>query len=252
MSLLLRSWLLAPSTETETLHFMDLIITFMVTIAAVVVGLLINTAMSFVDTIKHHWAMYAGQLIRLDQSLRNYGLESEPMRNQLQSFTAGAIVNFWRAEAAPTGVNCPDVRNISRDEARQVLGDVLNRIKLGIIGLNPSDPLRARLAADCLDQYREFARARWSLVLEPESSLPAPFLRMLVCWLMIIFLCIGLRAPANPLVLIMIALSAATLSSMMFIIMDMVNPYEGKYNLSSSTMRNALNVLIRENPVRGK
>src|SRR5271155_5470735 len=159
MSLLLRSWLLAPSTETETLHFMDLIITFMVTIAAVVVGLLINTAMSFVDTIKHHWAMYAGQLIRLDQSLRNYGLESEPMRNQLQSFTAGAIVNFWRAEAAPTGVNCPDVRNISRDEARQVLGDVLNRIKLGIIGLNPSDPLRARLAADCLDQYREFARA---------------------------------------------------------------------------------------------
>jgi hypothetical protein len=126
-------------------------------------------------------------------------------------------------------VNYPDVRDISRDEARQVLGDVLNRIKLGVIGLNPSDPLRARLAADCLDQYREFARARWSLVLEPESSLPAPFLRMLVSWLMIIFLCIGLRAPTNPLVLIMIALSATTLSSMLFIIMDMVNPYEGKY-----------------------
>jgi hypothetical protein len=71
IGLLLRSRISAPSTETETLHVMDFIISFMVTIAAVVVGLLINTAMSFVDTIKHHWAMYAGQLIRLDQSMRN-------------------------------------------------------------------------------------------------------------------------------------------------------------------------------------
>lgn len=252
LGLLFQFQLLKPSTETETLNFMNVIITFVLTISAVVIGLLINTAMSFVDTTKHHWAMYAGQLTRLDQSLRNYGLGAEPIRKQLQSFTAGAIANFWQAEELPTEVNGPDVRNISRDDARQVLGGLLNQIKLGIIGLNPSDPLHERLAADCLDQYREFARARWSLVLEPESSLPAPFFRMLITWLMIIFLCFGLRAPANPVVLIMIALSAATLSSMVFIILDMVNPYEGRYNLSSSTMRNALNIMIREDAVHKK
>jgi hypothetical protein len=191
LGLLLQSQLLKPSTETEALNFMNVIITFVLTISAVVIGLLINTAMGFVDTTKHHWAMYAGQLVRLDQSLRNYGLGAEPIRKQLQSFTAGAIVNFWQAEELPTEVNGPDVRNISRDDARQVLGGVLNQIKLGIIGLDPSDPLHERLAADCFDQYREFARARWSLVLEPESSLPAPFLRMLIAWLMIIFYVLG-------------------------------------------------------------
>ena len=81
----------------------------------------------------------------------------------------------------------PDVRKLSKDEAKQVLSNLLNRVELGIIRLRSPDALRDRLAADCFDQYKEFARARWSLLLAPQNSLPAPFLRMLVAWIMIIF-----------------------------------------------------------------
>src|SRR6476659_3720145 len=247
----LKSQLLERFTQTGALESMSLIISFLVTITAIVVGLLINATKSFVDATQNHWAIFAGQLIRLDQSMRNYGSESEQMRRQLQSFTAAAIVKFWRADDIPVGVTYPDVRKLSKDEAQQVLSDLLNRIELGIIRLKTPDPLHERLAADCFEQYKEFARARWSLLLAPQNSLPAPFLRMLVAWIMIIFLSFGLRAPANPLVMIVITLSATTLSGMMFAIIDVVDPYKGLYNISSKNMHSALEAMVTDNAVNG-
>ena len=250
LGFLLKAQLLERFTETGALESMSLIISFLVTITAIVVGLLINATKSFVDATQNHWAIFAGQLIRLDQSMRNYGSESEQMRRQLQSFTAAAIVKFWRADDIPIGVTYPDVRNLSKDEATQVLSDLVNRIELGIIGLKSPDPLHERLAADCFEQYKEFARARWSLLLAPQNSLPTPFLRMLVGWIMAIFVCWGLRAPANPLVIIVITLSATTLSSMMFAIIDIVDPYKGLYNISSKNMHYALDAMLRHNAMK--
>ena len=251
LGFVLKSQLLERFTQTGALESMSLIISFLVTITAIVVGLLINATKSFVDATQNHWAIFAGQLIRLDQSMRNYGSESEQMRRQLQSFTAAAIVKFWRADDIPIGVTYPDVRKLSKDEAKQVLSDLLNRIELGIIRLKTPDPLHERLAADCFEQYKEFARARWSLLLAPQNSLPAPFLRMLVAWIMIIFLCFGLRAPANPLVMIVITLSATTLSGMMFAIIDVVDPYKGLYNISSKNMHHALGAMRRQTGIKG-
>jgi len=247
---LLKSQLLEHYAQTGALESMSLIISFLVTITAIVLGLLINATKSFIDATQEHWAIFAGQLIRLDQSMRNYGSECEQMRRQLESFTAAAIVNFWRADDIPTGVTYPDVRNLSKDEATQVLSDLVNRIELGIIGLKPPDPLHERLAADCFDQYKEFARARWSLLLAPQNWLPTPFLRMLVGWIMAIFVCWGLRAPANPLVIIVITLSATTLSSMVFAIIDIVDPYKGLYNISSKNMHYALDAMLRHNAMK--
>ena len=246
MAFLLKSHVLKAYTETGALESMNLIISFLVTITAIVIGLLINATKSFIDTTQDHWAMFAGQLIRLDQSLCNYGSESEQLRRQLHSFTAAGIVNSWRDDTIPTSVSYPNVRELSKDEAKQVLSDLLNQIELGILRLKPSNSLHERLAADCFDQYKDFAKARWSLLLSPQNTLPAPFLRMLVAWLMMIFVCFGLRAPANPLIMTMIALSAATLSSMMFAIMDIVDPYKGLYNISSKNMHQALGAMRRQ------
>src|ERR1700742_3271971 len=251
LGFLLKSQLLERFTQTGALESMSLIISFLVTITAIVVGLLINATKGFVDATQNHWAIFAGQLIRLDQSMRNYGSESEKMRRQLQSFTAAAIVKFWRADDIPIGVAYPDVRKLSKDEAKQVLSDLSNGIELGIIRLKSPDPLQERLAADCFDQYKEFAKARWSLLLAPQNSLPAPFLKMLVAWIMIIFLSFGLRAPANPMVMIVITLSATTLSGMMFAIIDVVDPYKGLYNISSKNMHCALEAMLTDNAVKG-
>ena len=139
----------------------------------------------------------------------------------------------------------PNVSKMSRDGARSVLTDLMNHIGLEIRQLNPPDQLHEKLAADCFDQFKDVVRARSSIIEEPYSSIARPFLRMLVFWLMVIFACFGLRAPASPLVLIVIALSAISLSSTMFIILDMDMPYEGLFKISSQTMRTALSDMLR-------
>lgn len=246
--LLLRCQLLGDFTEKPGADSTNLVISFLVTITAIVIGLLINSTKSFVDATEHRWAVFAGQLLQLDQSLRNYGPESEPTRRQLQSFTAGGIANFWRADTIPAGVSYPDVRRLSRDDAKQVLTELLARIELGIIRLAPADPLHVRLAGDCFDQLKELARARWSLLLAPQSSLPPAFLRALISWLMMIFACFGMRSPADPFVVIMVVLAAITLSSMIFAIIDIVDPYKGLYNISSKNMHQALDAMLGRQP----
>lgn len=247
LGFMLKAQFLGPYVQTEALTFLGVIIGFLVTIASIVMGLLINAAKSSIEATEDHWANYAALLIRLDQSMRNYGPESEPIRRRLQSFTAAGIVNFWRDELIPAGVSYVDVRKKSREEVHQVLTETLNRIKLDILQLKPSDPFHEKLAADCFDQYKDFAMARWSLIMEPERSLPAPFLKMLMSWLMVIFLCFGLRTTVSPLVIIALALAGITLSSMTFTITDMVDPYEGRFNISSKSMRNALDVMLTHN-----
>ena len=189
-------------------------------------GLQTTSVKSAFDTAEHDRATYAAQLTLLDQCMRNYGPGCELVRRHLQSFTAAAIASNWRSEAAPLGVSYPDV---SWEGARSVLTDLMNHIGLEIRQLNPPDQLHEKVAADCFDQFKDVVRARSSIIEEPYSSIARPFLRMLVFWLMVIFACFGLRAPASPLVLIVIALSAISLSSTMFIILDMDMPYEGLF-----------------------
>jgi hypothetical protein len=89
MAFLLKSQLLQSYAKTGALESMNLIISFLVTITAIVIGLLINATKSFIDTTQDHWAIFAGQLIRLDQSLRNYGPESEQLRGQPEVHRSG-------------------------------------------------------------------------------------------------------------------------------------------------------------------
>jgi hypothetical protein len=251
LGFVLQAQVLGRYTHSEALDFMGGITTFLVTTAAIVMGLLINTAKNFVDSTEEHWAVYAAQLIRLDQCLRNCGQETQPLRTRLQSFTAAAIANNWRTEAAPTGVVYPDVHTMSRLDASMAISDLLNDIKLGLLRAKPTDPFGERLVADCLYQYQEFTRARWSMLSGPQRSVPAAFLRVLVFWLMTIFLCFGLRAPASPIAVIMIALSAITLCSMLFTILDMVDPYDGVYDVSSQNMRRVLDIMRKHDPIDG-
>src|SRR3978361_758961 len=61
----LQSRILGHYGQHEAVGFMGENTAFLTTTAAIVMGLLINAAKSFVDTTADHWAMYAAQLLRL-------------------------------------------------------------------------------------------------------------------------------------------------------------------------------------------
>jgi hypothetical protein len=83
-------------------------------------------------------------------------------------------------------------------------------------------------------------------VLETKNArLSAPFYRILVFWLMIIFASFGLVAPRHSLSVISIALCAVSLSTAIFVIFDLSRPYDGLLAISSAPMRTALDSMLR-------
>ena len=68
---------------------------------------------------------------------------------------------------------------------------------------------------------------------------------MLVFWLVILFASFGLRAPPNLVIVSIIGLCALSVTSAVFVILDMDRAYGGLFGIPSTAMRNALADMMR-------
>jgi hypothetical protein len=79
-----------------------------------------------------------------------------------------------------------------------------------------------------------------TVIEQARASFSAPFYWVFVFWLVILFASLGLTAPANPVTVIVIALSAISVTAAMFVILDLDMPYGGLFGIPSDSMRRAL------------
>ncbi|MBV8568470.1 MAG: hypothetical protein JO273_23765 [Methylobacteriaceae bacterium] len=240
-----RSRLREEHISKDGIELLQLVIGLLVTFAALVLGLLTASVKSAYDNASHDRGQYAARLAQLDRCMRNYGAGSEPTRAQLASYTAAVIASTWPSEARPQGVTVPDVSTMARTGENPVLAGLMNEIGLEIHQWKPADALHEKLAADCAQQFGDVMKARWAVIEEAHGSISAPFYWILVFWLMVVFASFGLRTPRNALVLIVIGLCAVSVSSAIFVILDMDQPYGGLFGVSSESMRNALKDMLR-------
>jgi hypothetical protein len=232
----------------ETVELMQLVIGMLVTFAALVLGLLTASVKSTYDAADHSQHAYALQLTQLDQCLRDYGPATDAARADLHSYTAAVIASTWPSEPAPTGVSYPDTKDMPRAGSAPILAALMNRVGIELSRLDATDPSHTNIAQLCRDEYRDVVRARMDAIEDASRGLSAPFYRMLVFWLMVIFACFGLIAPRNGLSVISIVLCAVTLSTALFVILDLGRPYEGGFALASDSMRTALRVMMAPPP----
>jgi hypothetical protein len=248
LGMYIRPRLSAIHRERETIELMQLTVGLMVTFAALVLGLLTASVRQQYAAAAHDRQAYALQLTQLDRCLRNYGPETDPARVALQEYTAAVIASTWPAEPPPAGVRYPDTSNMPRTGASPVLADLMNTIGVEINRMSPADGFHIRLAAMCLDRYRDVLLARLNVVGDAQVELLRPFYRILVFWLVVMFGCFGLLAPRHSLSMITIALCAILLSSVIFVILALGQPYGGYFGISSATMRTALNAMLSGAP----
>jgi hypothetical protein len=72
------------------------------------------------------------------------------------------------------------------------------------------------------------------------SSIPMPFLVVLVFWLAILFTGFGLLAPSNATVLVALCVCAMSTAGAIFLILELDRPFEGMMQISIAPLRNAL------------
>ena len=76
---------------------------------------------------------------------------------------------------------------------------MLNQGQHAVRMLDPRDDYHRQLARDSAARFEQLIALRWKLIEEAHGSIAYPFDRILVGWLLIIFLCFGLIAPRNAL-----------------------------------------------------
>ena len=242
LGLLIRPLLSERHRSREAIDFVQLVVAMLMTFAALVLGLLTSSAKSSFDKVSNDLRGLAIGIIQLDRSLREWGAETEPARELLRSYTAAAIASTWTEEPKPPGNYYPkEVAMVSGSYLESsVMEDMLAQIERDIRQLEPHDPMHRRLAGTSIAQFERLMHSRWQLIEEAGSSISTPFYIVLVFWLAVVFVSFGLNAPRNLISYTTIALGAISIASAIFVIVDLDQPFQGLFSVSSQPMRDAL------------
>jgi hypothetical protein len=248
LGVIVRPLLPEEHKATDTLQVLQLVVGMLVTFAALVLGLLTASSKTVFDTNTDDIRAYATQLIQLDDTLRQYGAEADAPRQLLRAYTAAAIASTWPGEPRPPGNYYPAI-SASEGNTHHLdslkLGDMLGQAQRDVRELQPRDSYHQRLETEALAQFDRLLMQRWKLVEESHGSISSPFDRILVFWLIIIFLCFGLIAPRNALSLVTITLGALSIASAVYVIIDLDTPFTGAIIVPSQPLRDALAYLSR-------
>ena len=227
----------------ETVEVVWLVVTMLVTFAAIVLGLLTTSVKSSFDAIGAGFRTYAGELTQLDRSLRDYGPDAKHVRRLLRHYTSATIGAFWSDQPTAPGTE------YATGQHRVQPGDIVEsgppehilwRIGRMIDRLEATDDTHRRIADQCVQEFRQLTRTRWSLSEQEGGSISAPFYWVMTFWLAIIFAAFGLSAPRNLLVYLMIGLGALSIASAVYLILDLDTPFHGLFKIPSQPMRDAL------------
>jgi uncharacterized membrane protein YoaK (UPF0700 family) len=231
----------------ETTELVQLVVTMLVTFAALVLGLLTNSVKASFDGIDSDLRGFSVQLIQLDRTLRQYGGEAVATRTLLRSYTAAAIASTWPDEPKPPGSYYPrHVRTVSPDSIESAgLGSMLAHLETDLRALQPGGSMHRSLARTAIGQYEALARLRWKLIEEARRSISEPFFLVLALWLVIVFASFGLSAPRNMLSYVTILLAALSIASVIFVMLDLDTPFTGLFKVSSQPLRDALSEMSR-------
>ena len=158
-------------------------------------------------------------LILLDNLLAEYGPEARPIRENMPAALASFADKLWREK-----------QGTSKAPFTTAAGE---RVFLDIQTLSPRTDLQRSLQSRAIQVANDLTQLRLLLFVESDSSIPAPFLAVLVVWLFIIFTSFSLFASFNPTVLAVLSLSALSAAGAIFLVLELGQPFSGLMAISS-------------------
>lgn len=197
------------------------------TIAALVLGLLIAAAKSSFDTKSTQVKQITADIILLDNLLAQYGPEARPIREEMRSIIGPFADRLWREGKATA--DTPFEFSAAGEKAY-----------LEIQALVPQNNLQRSLQARAAQLSTDLTQTRLLLFEESDNLIPAPFIAILVFWLVIIFASFSLFSPLNATVFTCLSLFALSASCAIYLILELSEPFSGLMMISSAPLRNSL------------
>jgi hypothetical protein len=203
------------------------------TLAALVLGLLVSSAKSSFDAMNTGIAQAGAKILLLDHMLADYGPETKNVREQLRQIAASSIDRIWPEEKGKTG----GLR------AAESLDDAGKLFKTKLRELTPTNDFQKSRLVQAVQISDDVLQTRLLLTEGQQTNLPATFIVVLVFWLTGLFISFGLFAPPNGMVLAVLLICALSVSSAIFLILEMNRPLDGFIKASNAPLRKAVELI---------
>ena len=198
------------------------------TIAALVLGLLIASAKSSYDTQSGQVQHLTAEVVLLDQVLAQYGTDARPIRELVRQAVGPLVDRLWHENGTATK-DAPFTATAASGTAFAKIGE-----------LAPQTDAQRSFKERAIQVSTDIAQTRLALFVQTGSSIPMPFLAILVFWLAIIFASFSLFARLNPTLVTALVVFALSASAALFLILEMSEPFAGLMQIPSAPLRTAL------------
>jgi Protein of unknown function (DUF4239) len=202
------------------------------TMSALVLALLIASAKNSYDAQRNEVTQISANVIILDRVLAHYGPETKAARDLLRRYVVRLHDQMWPG-------------SISRSAELEPASALGERFYDEVQELSPQNEVQRSLQAQAQKMTIELGQTRWLLFEQGGSSIPMPFLVLLVFWVTIIFLGFGLFAPPNTTVVATLLLCALSVSGAIFLVLELDRPFAGLIVISDAPLHNAITHLGR-------
>jgi hypothetical protein len=207
------------------------------TLTALVLGLLIGAAKGTFDAQSSTVKELSTKIILVDRLLVRYGPETQEARVLFKEAVTIMLNTLW-----------PEDGN---QKAVLTTGAAMSKFEAFYDQVNALDPktdpkrddMRQAIKSQILSLTTDLAQTRLRLAAQRESSIPLPFLAVMVSWLVVLFAGYGLMAPRNTTVVLVLLICALSISTALFLILELDKPFDGYLRVSSTPIRDALVVL---------
>jgi hypothetical protein len=230
IGMLLRQVLPEDHLNQESKDAVKLGIGMISTLTALVLGLLTASAKTTSDTATTSLRKAGAQIVMLDRVLAQYGSETLAARDLLRQSVTASIERIWPEDMVGA---TPDGAQNGRVEMEAIYGQ--------LIQLSPPAETQRLLHSRALQICSDMVEGRRFLIERVgQSSLPTPFLVVLIFWITFIFTSFGLFSPCNHTVMVVLIICALSAAGSLFLMLELDTPYGGLIKVSSSPLHRAL------------
>ena len=154
--------------------------------------------------------------------LTKYGAEAKAARTLLQETIPSATARMWR-------------ENFSGKDGGStfVISETAERFYNAVEGLKPANAEQTSLKSRIIQLTTDMGRTRLLVFTQAYDAIPLPFFIVLVFWLVVIFASFSLFAEPRPIVIVSTLVFALSVSSALFLIVDLSHPFQGLMQISN-------------------
>jgi hypothetical protein len=199
------------------------------TMTALILGLVTASAQDSFTKVGAAVEQTAADIIVLDRLLARLGPGTAHIRSDLRRAVGQRIEWIWPASGRVT------IAQLDTDAVHQFehIGDM-------IAGIEAHTPKEEWLRSRALDAAEALLAERWGIFAGQGPAIPNAFLMIITFWLTAAFAGYTLFAPRNGTMTGILVVSAFSVACVIFLILELGSPFDGRIAVSGDSLRFAL------------